>query len=278
MSRRTLAMCSIIALALVFGTSMCSVRNNPRELGDSNTFSPRQSIQTLVISPQDAIREMLGQVSKERIVNDLRRLSGEEPICTSAGCYTAANRQTGSEGLRWAMDYIYENLVSLGYSVEFRDWSRNGWSDRNLIARKVGVAAPTEEIYLVAHVDGDKSDGEERFPAADDDASGAVDLLEVARVASTYSFSRTLVLLFSTGEEHGALGAKSYLDQISAEELSRIGGAVSIDMVGYDANRDGVMELWSGDHPPSLAVTQMMSETIRAYQLALAPEFITGCN
>ena len=278
MNRRTLAVCSIIALALVFGSGLISISQNQREYGDMTPFSITQLSQTNVISPTDVIWEMLGQVNKNRVVNDLRRLAGEEPICTSTGCYTAANRLTGSEGLHWAMDYIYQDLVSLGYSAEFRDWSREGWGDRNLIARKVGVLAPTEEVYFVAHVDGVKLNGEERFPAADDNASGAVDNLELARVLSTFSFSRTVVLLFSTGEEQGALGVKSYLDQLSSEELSSIKYAVDVDMVGYDANRDGVMELWHGGHLPSLAVAQMMSETISTYQLDLAPRIVVGCG
>jgi hypothetical protein len=86
------------------------------------------------------------------------------------------------------MDYSYKKLASLGYSVEFRDWSREGRADRYLIARKPGVLAPTEEVLLVAHVDGVKRDAKERSPAADDNASGAVDLLQMRRVFSTFSF------------------------------------------------------------------------------------------
>lgn len=278
MNRKTLAMGCILALALILGIGLLSIAQD-RAIGAGRvSFSITPSIQAVIISPTDATRQMLGRVNRNRAENDLRRLAGEEPICTSSGCYTAANRQTGSEGLRWAMDYIYEDLVRLGYSVELRGWSRSGWSDRNLIARKVGVSAPTEEIYLVAHVDGVQMGAEERFPAADDNASGAADLLEVARVLSSYSFSRTLVLLFSTGEEHGALGVRSYLDQLSSEELSSIQVAVDVDMVGYDSDRDGVMQLWPGDHRPSLALTQMMSETINTYQLDLAPRIHPGCD
>jgi hypothetical protein len=87
-----------------------------------------------------------------------------------------------------------------------------------------------------------------------------------------------LVLLFSTGEEHGALGVTSYLNQLSGEELSRIKYAIDVDMVGYDANRDGAMELWHGDHLPSLAVAQMMSNAIGTYELNLAPSIRVGCG
>ena len=87
-----------------------------------------------------------------------------------------------------------------------------------------------------------------------------------------------MVLLFTTGEEQGTLGAESYLDQLSSEELGSIKYVVSVDMVGYDANDDRVMELWSGDHLPSLALTRTMSETINAFQLGLVPQLVQGCN
>jgi hypothetical protein len=271
-------LCSIVALAAMFTTGVICSSQTTTHSADLKPFSTEYSGHAAVISPSNVVWQMLDQVNRNRIVNDLRRLTGEEPICTNAGCFTAVNRGTGSEGLHWAMEYIYEELVSLGYSVEFRDWSRSGWNDRNLIARRVGVSAPTEEVYFVAHVDGVELTPGERFPAADDNASGTVDILEVARVMSTYSFSRTVVLLFSTGEEHGALGVRGYLDQLSSEELSSIKYAVDIDVVGYDADRDTVMQLWGGDHPPSVALTQVMSETMRAYRLGLAPRLITGCT
>ena len=190
---------------------------------------------------------------------------------------TITNRLTGSEGLDWAKDYLYEDLVSLGYSVEIRDWSWSGYADQNLIARKLGVFTPTEEIYFVAHLDGVK-ESEERYPAADDNASGVVDGLELARIFSSFSFARTVVLLFSTGEEQGTIGVQRYLDQLSPEELSSIKYVINVDMIGYDGNGDGVMELWHGGHSPSLALAQMMSEIIDAYQLDLDQRFVVGCG
>ncbi len=272
-----LALGCLIFLMLVAGVGAMSAPDE-RPNGNMQPLLVKSLGQTSAISPTEMIRKMLDQVNRDRLVTDLRRLSGEEPICTNTGCYTAANRQTGSVGLQWAMDYFYQELTRMGYSTEFRYWSREGWNDRNLIARKVGTVAPNEDVYFIAHADGVQSNGKERFPAADDNASGAVDLLEVARVLHTYSFSRTVVLLFSTGEEHGALGVKSYLDQLSSEELGRIQYAVDVDMVSYDANHDRVMEFWHGGHLPSLGLTQMMSDTVRAYQLDLVPHIREGCG
>ena len=138
MNKRTLATCFIILLALVFSTGLSSVPQNQKAHGRTSPFSIEQSSQTTVVASTDAIWEMLGLVNQNRALSDLHQLTGEEPICVSSGCHTIANRLTGSEGLHWAMDYISEDLASLGYTVEFRDWSRSGLADRNLIARKTG--------------------------------------------------------------------------------------------------------------------------------------------
>ena len=265
-------------LGLVFGAVLIYACQEQTEEGDTRAVHVTELSQTTPTFPTQVVWEMLEQVDPNRTLNDLRQLTGEEPMCAVDTCYTITNRLTGSEGLYWAMDYISEELVSLGYSVGFQDWSRSGYSDRNLIARKSGVYSPSEEVYFVAHVDGVRTGPEERFPAADDDASGAVGNLELARILSGYSFSRTVVLLFTTGEEQGALGSRSYLGQLSPPELGSIKYVVDVDMVGYDANDDGAMELWHGGHSSSLALTQIMSATIRAYQLDLVPSFVVGCG
>lgn len=276
-NRKVWMLCSAVILGLALWVGLVSGCQRQTICVDAQPVSIKESSQTTVVSATQVVWEMLGRVDRGRVLNDLSQLAGEVPICTSTGCYTITNRLTGSEGLRWATDYIHTELVSLGYSVEFRDWSRSGHADRNVIARKPGVFSPTEEVYFVAHVDG-VGTGNERFPAADDNASGVADLLELARILSNYSFSRTVVLLFSTGEEQGTLGVQSYLAQLSPTELNSIKYVINIDMVGYDADRDGVMELWHGGHLPSLALAQMMSETISAYRLDLAPRFVVGCG
>ena len=278
MRKGTLALCAAILLILAFSAALVSACSLQAGHRDSLQASTPAGSPAAAISPVKVVREMLGQVDRTRALEDLRRLTGEEPICTAADCYTITNRLTGSEGLRRATDYLAGELEDLGYSVEFREWSRRGRSDRNLIARKPGVVAPREEVYFVAHVDGVGPNNVDRFPAADDNASGVVDLLEVARVLSSHQFSRTLVLLFSTGEEQGTLGVRSYLDELSDPELAAIKVAVDVDVIGYDGNDDRVMELWHGDGPKSMVVTQMMSDTIRAYRLDLVPAIAPGCG
>jgi Zn-dependent M28 family amino/carboxypeptidase len=101
--------------------------------------------------------------------------------------------------------------------------------------------------------------------------------LELARVFSDRAFGRTIVLFFSTGEEQGRLGTRAYVDGLSPTELNAIRYVINRDVTGYDANGDTVMELGHGDHPPSVALAQVMGAAIAAYQLDLDPHVIASC-
>jgi hypothetical protein len=271
-----LILCAIILLGLLVRSGWTSDQQEQPQYG--RTQAAPEPGHLAATPPTDVVRALLGEVNLDRALTDLRRLTGEEPVCTDSGCHTITSRLTGSDGLRWAKEYIHAELVRLGYSVELQDWAGEGYADQNLVASKPGETSREREIYFVAHLDGVNPEGAARSPAADDDASGVVALLELARVLSSHNFENTVVLLFSTGEEQGTLGVENYLDQLSEEELRAIQFVVNVEMLGYDADGDGVMQLWSGDHPPSLAFAEELSGIVSAYGLGLTPHVVTGCT
>ncbi len=258
----------IFFISIILGIFNFSWSSNPTIL-----FPFQEKSDTNAIIPLPIVQEMIDRVSLERILTDLRRLTGVEPICTSNGCTTISSRFTGSENLRWAKDYVKDTLVNLHYSVEVLDWSDSGRADQNILAHKRGFLYPNEEIYFIAHLDGYPSNG----PAADDDASGVVALLELARIMADMHPSYSITLFFSTGEEQGAVGAHYFVSHFP-ERLARIKYLVSIEMLGYDSNGDGKMELWSGDL--STEFQQLLSDIITAYpaSIHLVPEILTGCT
>jgi len=267
--KKILILHPLLIFSLVFGIGVGT--DFPNLL--RHFFSPPVSIHQITITeipPIDVVWAMIGQVDQGNALTDLRKLTGEEMICLEQACYTITNRKTGSEGLQWAKDYIYSELVNLGYSVDVQDWSRAGYADQNFIVKKPGIISPTKEIYFVAHMDGVDT------PAADDDASGVVTLLQLARVIRHRLLNYTVVLLFSTGEEQGAQGVYSYVDQLTPEQLSAINYVVNVDMVGYDANNDGVSELWNGEQP--LDFVQLLASIISAYQIDLTPQIVSDCG
>jgi len=223
----------------------------------------------------DYVPAMIAQVSRERALTDLRRLTGEEQICSAGSCYTIRNRQTGSVGLQKAEAYVAEQLAALGFLITYDPWSDNGYADQNILASWPGATLPQEKVYFVAHLDTGGT-GTELYPGADDDGSGVADLLELARVLSGHTFKRTIVLFFSTGEEHGSLGVNSYLKQYSAE-INAIRYVVNIDMIGYDANDDGIMQFFHRDYPNCVVLTQVLAGYIVYYGLDLVPQVVAGC-
>ncbi len=220
---------------------------------------------------------MLEQLDRERALTDLRRFSGEAPICREENCVTITNRLTCGEGLRQVEQYVSDELSRAGYSPEFEEWTLAGHQDRNVIARKVGATLPQEEVYVVAHIDGVGNGSTTRFPAADDNASGAAAVLELARVAASHTFDRTIVFFFSTGEEQGELGVKSHLEKMTWADLAPIKAVINVDMIGYDANGDGKMELWRGYQVLSMDLSNQVAGIIGAYPIRLVPEVLPGC-
>jgi Zn-dependent M28 family amino/carboxypeptidase len=167
---------------------------------------------------------------------------------------------------------------TVGYDVEVLPWRRGLYEDRNVLARKTGVVSPTEIVFFVAHVDGVGTCPAQRCPAADDNASGTVAGLELARSIRHEQFERTIVLMFSTGEEQNMQGVSAYIAGLSAEELADIKYVVNLDMVGYDGNGDTVMELYYGDHGPSEDLARNMLASIQAYDLGLDARLNNGCG
>ena len=77
-------------------------------------------------------------------------------------------------------------------------------------------ALAREAVVLGAHFDhvgvGPAVEGDSIYNGADDDGSGAVAVLEIARELVRTPPARTVVVLLSTGEEAGILGTRWYLE------------------------------------------------------------------
>ncbi len=106
-----------------------------------------------------------------------------------------------------------------------------------------------ETVVVGAHHDhvgvGRPVDGDSIYNGADDDASGVVAVLEVARaLAAGPRPRRTVVFLFSTGEELGLLGTRWYL-QHPAVPLEQTVADLQVEMIGRpDSLAGGAGRAW----------------------------------
>jgi hypothetical protein len=143
-------------------------------------------------------------------------------------------RPIGSAGNRRALDTIMNRLTALGVdaSVEERSSvcrtrfaSVNAGTVRNIVAIVPGVE-PGPMTLLVAHYD-----SVARGPGAADNGAGVAALLEVLRALKAgVPPTRSVMALFSDGEEDGLLGGCAF----AADEprLQRIGLVVNLEARG----------------------------------------------
>ncbi len=99
-----------------------------------------------------------------------------------------------------------------------------------------------DRVYVViGHYDsrnGDAMDFEGDAPGANDDGSGTIAVLEMARVFAPRRLDATVIYMMSAGEEQGLLGARRFA-QVALEEGMDIQGVLSNDIVGDPSGPDG---------------------------------------
>ncbi len=136
-----------------------------------------------------------------------------------------------AEAAGWARD----QLDGLGYNTELGAFSMPGGGSANVVADQEGEASPAERglVLVTAHLDSINVQGGPSAPApgADDNASGAAGLLELARVLTGHATRHDLRLTLFGGEEEGLLGSQHYVDGLSTAERDRIRAVINMDMI-----------------------------------------------
>ncbi len=150
-------------------------------------------------------------------------------------------RPSGSEGIRETQQYIVQKLAKYRWAVEYQDFRYRGTPGRNIVA-KAGVGKGPV-ILIGAHydtrrrADNDPSEAKrnEPVPGANDGASGAAVLLELARSLDKAKLQNEVWLVFFDAEDNGRLDGWQFIAGSSffANNLSVKPEAVIIaDMIG----------------------------------------------
>ncbi|MGF1670079.1 MAG: M28 family metallopeptidase [Balneolaceae bacterium] len=142
----------------------------------------------------------------------------------------------------------------------------------NVVATLPGTDPADDRIFVVSgHYDSRASnvmDAESLAPGANDDASGTVAVMEMARIMSQYEYPATLVFMGVAGEEQGLLGAAGWAAE-AAEEGKNIAGMITNDIIGNHAAEDGRLldphrvRLFAEGIPPQ---RELNTETLRFIQ------------
>ncbi|WP_419867830.1 M28 family metallopeptidase [Chryseobacterium sp. CT-SW4] len=162
-------------------------------------------------------------------------------------------RDTGSPGQKKAGLYIVNYYKNLGISypktlgsyyqkvpAEYmkKKGGRNLPDSENILAFIEGSEKPNEIVVISAHYDHVGTKNGVIYNGADDDGSGTVAVMEIAKAFQSAKKAgkgpkRSLLFLHVTGEEHGLFGSEYYTDN-PVFPLANTVVDLNIDMIGRD--------------------------------------------
>ena len=179
------------------------------------------------ISYSQSINELINLVNLDTLSLKVQEFSGEIPTVVDGNTVTILNRVSSNNDI--AADYIKQEFEQYNnLTITDQVYSANG---RNIIATQLGKTNPNNIYIICAHYDSVAN------YCADDNASGTIAVLEIARILSKQCFDNTIVYALWDQEENGLLGANHYATE-AFNNGDNILGVLNIDMMGYDGNND----------------------------------------
>lgn len=197
------------------------------------------------------IHELITKVNLDTLSLKLQEFTGEVPTVVNGSTVTILNRQSNANDV--AADYIKQHFLRLpNLNVTDQVYSTNG---RNIIATQLGKTNPDSIYIICAHYDAVADYG------ADDNGSGTIAVLEIARILSTQCLDNTIIYALWDQEENGLIGSNHYAQQ-AANNGDNILGVLNIDMMAYDGDGDGDFDIDVRDFGNSLAMTDDIMDVL----------------
>ena len=251
----------------------------------SRPFSSR-----LILNP--AILEMVGSVSPEIIISDLEevvrfytRQTNSDTLSPDTGIGATRRWIYGQfeeyrdhpDAFMLEPDYFTFNATVCGVSGEHR----------NVMATLPGATTPERHFVVMGHMDGrtiNVCDAVSFAPSANDDGSGTVVAMEVARVMSQYEFESTVDIMIVTGEDQGLYGSTAYA-QWAVDQGMDIGAAITNDVVGNIEGCENpscppgepvIIDSTSVRHfsgTPDTGISRQLSRYMKLKAMEYAPDF-----
>jgi len=176
------------------------------------------------------IQSIVDQVDTMNLYQDLQWMS--------AG---VRDHATGLPLLTATKDSITDRLNTLGFEVVTQVFFFSGDSGHNVIGRKPGVVEDSITFINDAHYDGVPAG-----PGADDNGSGVVGFLEVARILAPYNFRKSIRFIGFDMEEEGLIGSYNYIYNGGIEAWEEIAGVFNYEMIGYYSERPNSQQMPPG--------------------------------
>ncbi|HYJ86928.1 MAG TPA: M28 family metallopeptidase [Pyrinomonadaceae bacterium] len=214
---------------------------------------PRSSRVTASGTRNPKIAQIIRDIDARRIEESIRKL-------VSFGTRNTLSEQNNpNRGIGAARDWLFSEFTkaaaqSGGRMTVAKQSYEQPKADRiaspvtitNVVATLKGTQPESQErIYVVSgHYDsmcGSATNATCDAPGANDDASGTVAVLEMARVMAKHEFDATIVFMAVAGEEQGLYGSTYFAEQAKQKSMN-IEGMLTNDIVGNSLGGNGVRD------------------------------------
>lgn len=222
------------------------------------------------VSYNPYVATLMNLVNTDSVKKFERQFSGDTSCIISGVPYTIVSRHYATAGNIQAAQYLLERFQSWGYTPWFQVINS---TITNVLCKKIGTKYPNQYVVFCGHYD-DMPSGS-TAPGADDNASGTVAVLEAARILKNYNFPYTILFALWDEEERGLYGSKAYADTAFAHGDSII-AVLNFDMISYDGNNDGALDVNTNVASTSLA--NEFAQITALYQPTLVPQVTTSLN
>ncbi|KII84088.1 hypothetical protein PLICRDRAFT_95456 [Plicaturopsis crispa FD-325 SS-3] len=227
----------------------------------------KELLQTFKFDP--VVASIVNNISVSQMRKDIRWLTGED------GVSGIVSRHSFSEGSRTAAAWLKDQFEETGAACELKPFLI-GFAP-NVVCRYPATENTTATVLLSAHYDSRGSFGSTRAPGGDDDGSGTVSLLGIARTIKRkgLTFRSNVELVAFAGEEQGLYGSKGY-----SRELREAGANITVmiqaDMLAYHAPGEPA-QLGLPATIGTTEVTQLVANASAIYSPELKVGFTSAC-
>ncbi|MHC5210016.1 MAG: M28 family peptidase [Planctomycetota bacterium] len=153
-------------------------------------------------------------------------------------------RAIGSAGHAAMRALLLEDLEVLGYAPRLQrfEWAGAPGTDlANVEVRRPANRSDAPILIVCAHYDSVAA-----TPGADDNGSGTLALLELARRFGQRTLPIELRLVWFDAEEPGLIGSGAYVKQLSEQEARRLMGVINLETMAYTDRARGSQSLPPG--------------------------------
>ena len=188
------------------------------------------------LSAKDAaqLTDVAGKVSRERWWADVKKLAGW-------------NRHIAAAGNIAARDWIKDSLAGIPSmevtTQEFQVQGRTSWNVVGILtgerlisesgAADSGGGGDRGLLIVGGHFDSTSERTSSAAPGAEDNASGAAGMIELARVMAEVPRTHDIVFVAFSGEEQGLVGSAAFVEKLPESERARVRGVLTMDMIAF---------------------------------------------